>query len=151
MCRVSKNARIADVAAYCLCAATPLPFVYLHFADIVDAALPATLFRYLWQIGVTACYPSGRLMHLVVWIFVDHFCQGSMVGDRHACSLVHWLNPSGSFSFISYRHYAVSACGLLLFHFYFNLGVILIYSPRSYEAGAFLSFGPAWTAYGLGQ
>ena len=61
------------------------------------------------------------------------------------------LNPSGSFSSISYRHCAVSACELLLFHFYFNLGVILIYSPRSYEAGAFLSYGPAWTAYGLGQ
>ena len=37
------------------------------------------------------------------------------------------------------------------FSFLFCLGVILIYSPRSYEAGAFLSFGPAWTASGLGQ
>ena len=27
---------------------------------------------------------------------------------------------------------------LITFSFYFNLGVILIYSPRSYEAGAFL-------------
>ena len=82
---------------------------------------------------------------------VAHFYIGSMVGGHHACSPAHWLNPSGSFSCISFRHCAVSACELLLFLFYFNLGVILIYSPRSYEAGAFLSFGTAWTASGLGQ
>ena len=47
MCRVSKKARIADSAAYSLCTAAPLPFGYLHFADIVDAALLTTLSLYL--------------------------------------------------------------------------------------------------------
>ena len=47
MCRVSKKARIADSAAYSLCTAAPLPFGYLHFADIVDAELLTTLSLYL--------------------------------------------------------------------------------------------------------
>ena len=150
--RVSKKARITDGTAYSLYTATPLPFVYLHFADIVDVALLTTLSLYLctnrchsllplWSAHASCCLVLR--LPTSVW--------GAMVDDHHACSPAHWLNPSGSFSCISYWHYAVSACELLLFHSYFNLGVILIYSPRSYEAGAFLSFGPAWTAYGLGQ
>ena len=152
MCCVSKDARITDGAAYSLWTTLPLPFGYLHFADIVDAALlttlsPASLHKSVSQPItplVCSCIMSFGLL-------VVHFYLGSMVVDRHACSPAHWLNPSGSFSCISYRHCAVSACELLLFHFLFCLGVILIYSPRSYEAGAFLVFGPTWTACGLGQ
>ena len=47
MCSVSKDARIADSAAYCLCTASLLPFGYLHFADFVDAALLTILSLYL--------------------------------------------------------------------------------------------------------
>ena len=60
------------------------------------------------------------------------------------------LNPSGSFSCTFYRT-VLSA--LINPNFFLSIlsWPILIYSPRSYEAGAFLSFGPTWTAYGLGQ
>ena len=126
MCRVSKDARIADSAAYCLCAATPLPFGYLHFADIVDAALLTTLSPYLCTYRCHSRLPIwGCSCIMSFGTLLAHFCLGSMVGDHHACSPAHWLNPSGSFSCISYRYCAVSACKLLLFHFLFCLGLYL--------------------------
>ena len=109
-----------------LSTAAPLPFRDLHFADIVDATLLTTLSPISLHKSVSQ--PITLLVCSFIMSFgslVAHFCLGSMVVDHHACSPAHWLNPSGSFSCISYRHCAVSACKLLLFHFLFCLGLYL--------------------------
>ena len=90
---------------------TPLPFGYLHFADFVDAALLTTLSPVSLHISVSQ--PITPLVCSCIMSFgslVAHFCLGSMVDDHHACSPAHCQDPSGSFSCISYRHCAVSAC-----------------------------------------
>ena len=93
------------------------------------------------QIGVTAVQPSGLLIHHVVWILVAHFCWLSMVGDYQACSPAHWQNPTGTFSCISYRHCAVSAYKLLLFHFYFVLAYTYLFSAKL-RSGCLFKFRP---------
>ena len=125
MCRVSKKARIADSAA----SVYVLPPHYLSVISILPTllmprfSLPSSCISAL--IGVTAYYPLVCSCIMSFGSLVAHFYLGSMVGDHHACSPAHWLNPSGSFSCISYRHCAVSACELLLFHFYFVLALYL--------------------------
>ena len=60
-----------------------------------------------------------------------------MVGDHHAYSPAHWQKANGS-SLESYDGTGAMRLRNSYFFFLFCLGVILIYSPRSYEAGAFL-------------
>lgn len=54
-------------------------------------------------------------------------------------TLVFWLTGRSNWLFLPFHNGTVTyALSTHTFSFYFNLGVILIYSPRSYEAGAFL-------------
>ena len=71
MCRVSKDARITDGTAYSLYTATPLPFVYLHFADIVDVALLTTLSLYLCTNRCHSLLPiwsAHASCRLILWL-----------------------------------------------------------------------------------
>ena len=134
---VTSNARMASSTASCLWAANPIIFHESPLVAIILAWLPTTLFRYLHQ---------SVLQPLHLWSAHSscRFCQsplsqhGSILDTHHACSPAHWQKATGSFSCIHIRHWCWCAWKTLTFSFYFNLGVILIYSPRSYEAGAFL-------------
>ena len=83
-------------------------------------------------------YPSGLLIHRVVYVW---WCRLNMEASLIPITLVLWLTGRIGLALSLASIYGTGADALdklLLFHFYFNLGVILIYSPRSYEAGAFL-------------
>ena len=85
--------------------------------------------------GVAACHPFSLLIHLVVYSLRYRLNMGA--------SLVLITLFSGSLAEATGSSYSITALlpmryQLITFSFYFNLGVILIYSPRSYEAGAFL-------------
>ena len=101
------------------------------------------------SIGVAAFTPLV-CSFIVSFRLVSWFQHGSYLGTHHVCSPAHW-QIGLALSLAS--HDGTGAVRLInsTFSFPFCLGVILIYSPRSYEAGAFFSFGPAWTASGLGQ
>ena len=141
MCRVSKKARIADSAA----SVYVLPPHYLSVISILPTllmprfSLPSSCISAL--IGVTAYYPlvcscimsSGSLVAISVreaWLVT--------------ITLILWLtglNPTDSFSCISYRHCAVSACELLLFHFYFVLAYTYLFSAKL-RSGCLFKFRP---------
>ena len=131
MCRVSKKARIADSAAYSLCTAAPLPFGYLHFADIVDAALlttlsPVSLHKSVSQPFtplVCSCIMSFESLHA-------HFCLGSMVGGHHACSPAHWQYRVGSFSCTFYRTVPSALVNSYFFISYFVLAYTYLFSAK---------------------
>ena len=83
-------------------------------------------------------YTSGLLIHRVV--SVSHPCL-NMEASLIPITLVLRLTGRKQLALSLASIYGTGAGALdklLLFHFYFNIGVILIYSPRSYEAGAFL-------------
>ena len=99
--------------------------------------LPVSLYKSVSQ-------PITPLICSFIFSFgslVAHFFLGSMVGDHHACSPAHWLNPSGSFSYISYRHCAVSACKLYFFISYFVLAYTYLFSAKL-RSGCLFSFRP---------
>ena len=86
--------------------------------------------------GVAACHPFSLLIHLVVYSLRYHLNMGASLA---LITLVLRLTGRNDWLFPAFHNgtgtYALSTH---TFSFYFNLGVILIYSPRSYEAGAFL-------------
>ena len=130
---------------------TPLPFGYLHFADIVDAVLLTTLSLHLLTNRCHSLLPiwsAHASCRLVLWLPTSALGAWLM-----AITLVRRL--TGRIPLALSLAYPIGTVPSALVNSYFFISIlswpILIYSPRSYEAGAFLSFGPAWTAYGLGQ
>ena len=98
-------------------------------------------------------YHPFRSAHAsAVWLGLSCLNIRSMVGvpSRSFSGL---LDSCGvPFSFYPYPALCWCALSTLLFHFHFNLGVILIYSPRSYEAGACFYFRLfRGLPHGLGQ
>ena len=115
---------------------SPLSFMNIHWllSSLLGFLLPSSCIcinRYC------SLYPSGLLIHRVV--SVSHPCL-NMEAILVPITLV--LRLTGrmqlALSLASHNGTGADALGTLTFSFYFNLGVILIYSPRSYEAGAFL-------------
>ena len=99
--------------------------------------------------GVAACHPFSLLIHLVVYSLRYRLNMGASLV---LITLVLRLTGRSNWLFLPFHNGTVTyALSTHTFSFYFNLGVILIYSPRSYEAGVFFNCGPAWTASGLGQ
>ena len=82
-------------------------------------------------------YPSGLLIHRVVSVWGCHL---NMEAFLVPITLVLRLTGRLGWLFLLHPYTALVLMRLInpTFSFYFNLGVILIYSPRSYEAGAFL-------------
>ena len=86
--------------------------------------------------GVAACYPFSLLIHRVVYSLRYRLNMGASLV---LITLVFWLTDRNNWLFFhSITALLPMRYQLITFSFYFNLGVILIYSPRSYEAGAFL-------------
>ena len=88
------------------------------------------------QIGVAACHPFSLLIHLVVYSLRYRLNMGASLV---LITLVFWLTGRNNWLFLAFHNGTVTyALSTHTFSFYFNFGVILIYSPLSYEAGAFL-------------
>ena len=87
-------------------------------------------------IGVAACHPFSLLIHLVVSYLRYRLNMGASLA---LITFVLRLTGRSNWLFLPFHNGTVTyALSTHTFSFYFNLGVILIYSPRSYEAGAFL-------------
>ena len=94
-------------------------------------SLPVSAF-----IGVAACHPFSLLIHLVVYSLRYHLNMGAFLAlitfILRLTGRSNWLFFHSITALLPMRYQ------LITFSFYFNFGVILIYSPRCYEAGAFL-------------
>lgn len=136
MCCAYSHARMASSTSLCLGFAVPIIF---HESPMVAFILchasyyPLPVYAF---IGVAACHPFSLLIHRVVavWGTVSTWEHSWHSSRLFSGSLA---EATGS-SFHSITALVPMRYQLITFSFYFNLGVILIYSPRSYEAGAFL-------------
>lgn len=133
---VTSNARMANNTPFCLSAAAPSSFMNFLWLllSLPSFQLPSSC------LCVNQCcslYPSGLLIHRVV--SVSHPCI-NMEAILVPITLV--LRLTGrkqlALSLASYDVTGAMRFRNSYFFFLFCLGVILIYSPRSYEAGAFL-------------
>ena len=147
---VTSNARMANSTPSCLGAAVPIIFHKSPLVAVILAGLSHHPLLVSASIGIAAFTP-------LVCSFIVSFLPGTTCFNIEAflvpITLVLQLTGRMQQALSLASHTALVLMRLTnsYFFFLFCLGVILIYSPRSYEAGAFLDFGPAWTASGLGQ
>ena len=134
---VTSNARMANNTPSCLGAAVPIIFHESPWVAIILAELPTTLFLSLRQsvlqpLPLWSAYSS---CHLVLWLSTSTWQAPLM-------TITFVLRLTGrkqlTLSLASYDGTGAMRLRNSYFFFLFCLGVILIYSPRSYEAGAFL-------------
>ena len=86
--------------------------------------------------SVAASHPFSLLIHFVVYSLRYRLNMGASLV---LITLVLRLTGRSNWLFLPFHNGTVTyALSTHTFSFYFNLGVILIYSPRSYEAGTFL-------------
>ena len=135
MCCVYSHARMASSTSLCLGFAVPIifhesPMVAFILCHASYYPLPVSAF-----IGVAACHPFSLLIHLVVSYLRYRLNMGASLA---LITLVLRLTGRSNWLFLFHNCTDTYALSTHTFSFYFNLGVILIYSPRSYEAGAFL-------------
>ena len=136
MCCVCSHARMTSSTCLCLGFAvliifheSPMVAFILCWASYYP--LPVSAF-----IGVAACHPFSLLIHRVVYSLRYRLNMGASLV---LITLVFWLTGRNNWLFPAFHNdTCIYALSTHTFSFYFNLGVILIYSPRSYEAGAFL-------------
>ena len=135
MCCVCSHARIASSASLWLGFAVPIifhespmvAFILCWFLTILFLSLRLPVYQ---PVIPLAC---SFIVSLLSEVLSQH---GSIPGTYHVCSPAHWQKQ---LVFLPFHNGTVTyALSTHTFSFYFNLGVILIYSPRSYEAGAFL-------------
>ena len=134
MCCVCSHARMASSTSLCLGFAVPIIFHESPMVAFILCRLLTILFlsqRLPVQQPVIplAC---SFIVSLLSEVPSQH---GSVPGTHHVCSPAHWQKQ---LALPSITALVPMRYQLITFSFYFNLGVILIYSPRSYEAGAFL-------------
>ena len=136
MCCVYSHARIASSTSLCSGFAVPIifhesPMVAFILCWASYYPLPVSAFT-----SVAACYPFSLLIHRVVYSLRYRLNMGASLAlitfVLRLTGRNNWLFPA------FYNGTCIYALSTHTFSFYFNLGVILIYSPRSYEAGAFL-------------
>ena len=151
MCRVSKDARITDSTAYTLWTTLPLPFGYLHFADIVDAVLLTTLSLYL---GTNRCHSLSPLWSAHASCRLDLWLPTSTLAAwLVAITLV--LRLTGRIPLALSLASPIGTVPSALENSYFFISILswpytYLFSAKL-RSGCLFNFGPAWTASGLGQ
>ena len=146
---VTINARMANSAASCLYAAVLIIFHESPLVAVILAGIPTTLFLYLRQ-SVLLPLPH-RSAHSSC-----RFCQsplsqhGSNLGTHLACSPAHWQKATGSSLCIPIRHWCSALDKLNFFISILSWRYTHLFSAKL-RSGCLFSFGPAWTASGLGQ
>ena len=124
---------VAQVSVWAL--PSPLTFMNLQWLLSSYAGHLTILFLSLCLSVVAACHPFSLLIHLVVYSLRYRLNMGASLA---LITLVLRLTGRSNWLFLFHNCTDTYALSTHTFSFYFNLGVILIYSPRSYEAGAFL-------------
>ena len=146
---VTINARMANSTVSRLSAAVPIIFHESPLVAIILAGLLTTLFLYLRQ-SVLQPLPLWSA-HSSCRFCLRHPSQHvSILGTHHACSQAHWQKATGSSLCIPIRHWCSALDKLNFFISILSWRYTHLFSAKL-RSGCLFSFGPAWTASGLGQ